>query len=314
MIAVTPYLVLAAVYALACGLLSLGVAVSWHAGVQRRRASAGELLTLRLLPAVGAAFLTLSVALPAFLLHEPVHESERGGPLVASLALLALAAVLHGLVRCWRACSATRALLRRCGPATDSRVAAGRAIEFIDMPDPVAAVVGAWRPRILVAAGLRAACSDEEFRQIIAHEAAHETARDNLKLLLQILCPDVLAWLPAGTALTERWRAAAELEADARASGGDPRKRLALASALLKVARLSSGPPRRSLALSLRVAGADVEQRVRELLAPLAAAAAPTRSRAQIFAAVALVSLALAGMPLYAGIQTAIEALVQFGR
>ena len=67
-------LVLAAVYALACILLSIGVALSWHAGLERRRSSPIELLTLRLLPAVGAAFLTLTVALPAFLIHEPHHE------------------------------------------------------------------------------------------------------------------------------------------------------------------------------------------------------------------------------------------------
>ena len=44
-------LVLAAVYALTCVLLSIGVALIWHAGLERRRSRPGELLTLRLLPA-----------------------------------------------------------------------------------------------------------------------------------------------------------------------------------------------------------------------------------------------------------------------
>jgi len=312
MITVTLSLVLAAVYALVCVLLSLGVAVAWQAGVRRRRSSANELLSLRLLPAVGASFVTLAVALPAFVLHEPDHESERGGPLILGLALLAFMVGAQGLVRAWRAWAATRALLRRCGPATGLPVEAGRAVELVDIPDPLAAVVGAWRPRIVAAAGLRAVLSDEEFRQVIAHEAAHWSARDNLKLLLQILSPDALAWLPAGQALTQRWRSAAELDADARASGGDPHKRLALASALLKVARLSSGTPRHSLALSLPVAGGDLEQRVRELLAPLPAM--PARLPAKEMAAAAMLSLALACVPLYAWVQTAIEALVQFGR
>jgi hypothetical protein len=313
MITVSLSLVLAAVYALICVLLSLGVAVSWHVWVQHRRARAGELLILRLAPAVGAAFLTLAVALPAFLMHEPDHESETAGPLLVALAVLALATVCHGAVRGWRAWGATRALLRRCGPSTDSQAGPGRAVEIVDLHEPFAAVVGAWRPRILAAACLRAACSDEEFRLVIAHEAAHGSAHDNRKLLLQILSPDALAWMPAGAALTERWRAVAELDADARASGGDPRKRLALASALLKVARLSTGKTRaRSLALSLPVAADNVAERVRVLLAPMPAAA-PIRLTTKRIAAVGL-SIAVVSLPLYGLVQAAIEALVRLGR
>jgi Zn-dependent protease with chaperone function len=312
MIAVSSFLVLAAVYALICALLSLGVVVSWHLWFARRRASARALLSLRLAPAVGAAFLTLSVALPAFLMHEPDHESELAGPLLVTLAMLALAAAGHGLVRGSRAWAATRALLRRCGSPIGSHEGGGRAVEIIDVPEPFAAVVGAWRPRILAAAGLRAACSDEEFRLVIAHEAAHGSAHDNIKLLLQILSPDALAWMPAGAALTERWRAAAELDADARASGGDPRKRLALASALLKVAHMSSGTRARSLALSLPMAANDVAERVRALLAPLPSVATVPRTISKM--AALAVSIAVLCMPLYGLVQAAIEALVRFGR
>jgi hypothetical protein len=313
MITVSLSLVLAAVYALTCVLLSLGVAVSWHAWVQYRRASARELLSMRLAPAVGAAFLTLAVALPAFLMHEPDHESEPAGPLLVALAVLAFAAAGHCIVRGWRVWAATRALLRRCGRATGSHAGAGTTVDIVDLPEPFAAVVGAWRPRILAAACLRAACSDEEFRLVIAHEAAHGSAHDNRKLLLQILSPDALAWMPAGAALTERWRAAAELDADARASGGDPRKRLALASALLKVARLSMEMTRaRSLALSLPVAADGVAERVRVLLAPMPAAA-PIRLTPKRMAAVGL-SIVVVSLPLYGLVQAAIELLVRFGR
>ncbi len=47
--------------------------------------------------------------------------------------------------------------------------------------------------------------------------------------------------LPLGAALMARWRSAAEFEADEGATGVDPHKRLALASALVKVAGLSAG-------------------------------------------------------------------------
>ena len=303
-------LVLAAVYALACILLSLGVALSWHAGLERRRSSPIELLTLRLLPAVGAAFLTLTVALPAFLIHEPHREAEPAGPLLGVLALCALGAAGHGMLRGWRAWGATRALLRRCSPVDRSYVAARGPVDIVEVSAPVAAVVGVWRPRILAADCVRAACSDEEFRQVVAHEAAHVAAHDNVKLLLQIISPDALTWLPAGTALTERWRAAAELEADARASGCDPRKRVALAAALLKVARLSSGTERRSLALSMPVAVDDVAGRVRELLAPVPM---PHRPHPKRWLVACALMIAVVGVPLHRSVHESIESLVAFG-
>jgi Zn-dependent protease with chaperone function len=308
--AATLCLVLAAVYALACVLLSIGVALSWHAGLARRRLTSGEALTLRLLPAVGAAFLTLTVALPAFLIDEPRHETEPVGPMLLMFALFALGAAAHGLFRAWRAWAATRALLRRCGLAVRGRGAAGRTVDIVHIPEPLAAVVGAWRPRVLAADCVRAVCSDEEFRQLIAHEAAHVTAHDNAKLLLQIISPDALRWMAAGTALTERWRAAAELEADARAGGCDPRKRVALAAALLTVARLSSGMAHRSLALSMPVALDDVAGRVRELLAPVPMP--QRRLPLRVLLACALI-IAGGGVLLHGGLHAFIESLVAFG-
>jgi hypothetical protein len=303
-------LVLAAVYALTCMLLSIGVTLSWIAGLERRRLSAGELLTLRMLPAVGAAVLTLTVAFPAFLIHEPRQEAEPAGPLLVVLALFALGAVGHGMLRGWRAWAATRALLRRCSPVDRFQAGAGRSADIVTVSAPAAAVVGIWRPRILAADSVRAACSDEEFRQIIAHEAAHVAAHDNVKLLLQIISPDALAWTPAGTALTERWRAATELEADARAGGGDPRKRVALASALLKVARLSPGTAQHSPALCMPVAVDDVAGRVRELLAPVPTPHRPLPMR--VLVACALL-VAVVGVRLHGSVHESIESLVAFG-
>jgi hypothetical protein len=305
----TLWLVLAGVYALACTLLSIGVAFCWHAGFGRRRSSAAELLALRLLPAVGAAFLTLTVALPAFLIHEPRHEAEPAGPLLVLLVLLALGALSHGVWRGGRAWGATRALLARLSPVDRYDARAGRCVDIVGVSQPLAAAVGVWRPRILAADRVRAALSEEEFRLIIAHEVAHISAHDNMKLLLQIVSPDPLAWLPAGIALTERWRAAVELEADARAGGRDARRRVALASALLKVARLSSGSLRPA-ALSMPIVVDDVDGRVRELLSPISN---PHRSLLTAALAAGALMIALAGVPLQAGVHESIESLVAFG-
>jgi Zn-dependent protease with chaperone function len=304
----TLFLVLAGVYGLTSLVLSAGVAVGWHAGLERRGSTSGELLALRLLPSVGAAFLTLTIVLPAFCLYEPRHETEQAGPLLVALTLLALLGAGHGVLRGWRAWAATRALLSSCGLSGRGEGIAG--VDIVDVPEPLVAVVGGWRPRVLAAHCVRAACSDEEFRQVLAHEAAHVASHDNLKLLLLLISPDVLAWMPAGNALTKRWRAAAELEADARASGGDPCKRVALASALIKVARLSSGAPHRSAVLSMPVAFDDVQGRVCALLAP----PSPVRSLdARALIAGTLMIGVAAALP-YGLIQELVESLVAFGR
>jgi hypothetical protein len=309
---VTLSLVLAAVYGLVSLSLSVLVAVAWRLRVERTQLSANELLALRLLPAGGAALLTLTVVLPAFLIFEPAHEVEERGPLLVALALFALLTVGVGLRRAWSACMAARALLRDCGPADDDRsVIAGQPVGILDVPEPIVAVVGGWRPRIVSSEAVLSACTNEEFCQVIAHEAAHVSARDNLKLLLLIFGPDPLAWLPGGTSLAARWRAAAEREADERATGSDRHRRLALASALIKVARLSSTVEQSRPALSMPIAADDVEGRVRGLLA-----LSPTDRRTSRLWSLAVCSLLVPvlGVPLYRFVHQFIEALVAFGR
>lgn len=307
---VTLVVVLAAVYGLAHSLLSGLLGAAWGLGLKRMRASANELLALRLLPAGGALLLVFTVALPAFLVAEPSRESEAGGPLLAALALIGLLGIGLGIGRALRASRAAGAFLKLCGPVVHRSVVAGRGVDVVDVSEPIVAVVGGLRPRIIAAQRVLSACSDEEFLQVVAHEAAHVSARDNLKLFLLVFSPDVLAWLPAGAALAARWRAAVEREADERATGPDQWKRLALASALIKVARLStSGSPRRP-ALSLPIAGDDVEVRVRALLAP----ALPARRSNRLWAlAAGALLLPVIGVPLYGVVHHCIEALVAFG-
>jgi hypothetical protein len=137
-------------------------------------------------------------------------------------------------------------------------------------------------------------------------------SRDNLKLLLLLTMPDALAWFATGRALTEHWRAVTELQADERASGADPRKRVALASALVKVARLSlaSGRPRVPSRAGSHLSG--LEHRVRRLLAPSAAAMHRSFPARRLLTYALLVPLL--AVPLYASVHRLIEVLVAFGR
>jgi len=173
------------------------------------------------------------------------------------------------------------------------------------------AVIGAWRPRIVATESVRAACNAEEFRAVLAHEAAHLAARDNLKLLLLTAAPDALAQTPLAAVLTERWRAAAECEADQCATGGDHDRRLALASALIKVARLLKSRRAPHPALGMPVAADDVPARVRALLEP-PVPRAPGRILASLVGGALLIPLL--ALPRYALLHELIEQLIALGR
>ena len=309
--ALTLCLVLLAANALVSLLLSIIVLVAWHAGLQRSPATSADLLAMRLLPTGGAAFLVLTAVLPAFLIYEPRHAAEPVGVLPVALALFTLVALGDGVRRAWRANAAARSLICHCGPVHLRLVQSGHEIDIFDVEEPIVAVVGGWHPRIVAAKRVVAACSAEEFQRVIAHEAAHVSGRDNLKLLLLVSIPDALAWMPLGAALARRWRAAAEFAADERATGPDPKKRIALASALVKVARLSSAKDRRMPALSMPVAVDDVEGRVRRLLAP-----SPNAARTPILGFLIACALLLPAVtaPFYGFVHEFIEALVALGR
>lgn len=308
--AATLGLVLFSFYALTSVLLSVAVAVAWRAGLGRTIESSSGLLAMRLLPAGGAALLVLTVVLPVFLAYEPRQESEAVGPLIVALALLASLILGDAVRRGSRAWIAARRLLQSIAPAGRWRAAGAGEVEIVDIAAPIVAIVGGWQPRIIAAQRVVAACTREEFRQIVAHETAHLSVRDNLKLLLMVASPDALAWAPQGAALEKRWRAAAEFAADERAAGSDRRKRIELASAIIKVARISSAVDRPLTALGMAAALDDVEGRVQRLLAP-----APAAGRTDGLKRLALcaLSIPLAALPLYAPIHRCIEALVACG-
>ena len=259
-------LVLLAFFMLANALLSAAVVVGWRAmRLSRARWGADALLALRLMPSIGSVLVVFGVVLPGFFAYEPERGAEPVGAALWILAMLSLVPLADGLRRASRAAKATRALLKYCGAEENSN--ARHNIEIVEVADPIVAVVGSIRPRMVASRRAVSECTEFEFCQIVNHERAHLERRDNLRLLSVVISPDILAWTATGAEIAQQWRLASEFHADERATGADPNKRVALAAALIKVARLTSGTDRVRPTLSMPVALDDIDGRVRALLA-----------------------------------------------
>ena len=286
--------------------LDAALALAWFAFLRRRSWSSSDLFAMRLAPSVGAALLCATVVLPAFLWCEPAHRREPLGAGLFGLGALALLLIGAGVARAVGASAATRRLVRRCTAGRRSRAMA-HGVEIVDVAEPIVAVFGARRPRILAARRVLQSCNPEEFQRIVDHESAHIAAADNLKLALLHSAPDLLAALPLGAAIVSRWKAAAEFDADERAAGADRARRLALASALIKVARLADRREPVDAAHVMAVACGDIEERVRRLLGT-----APSSPRGSL--RWALIGLAIAtpviALPAYGVLHRCIEWLV----
>ena len=71
-------------------------------------------------------------------------------------------------------------------------------------PFPIVAVVGLFRPRLVIARSVLESCTPDELATIVAHEQAHVAHHDNLARALFLLAPDVVAWLPLGDTAARR--------------------------------------------------------------------------------------------------------------
>ena len=296
-------------------LASIGAAAAGSWWLARERPSRFWFL-LRLSPAILSAMFVVALFLPSYWRYEPPDTAEGFDVTLTGLALFA--AALIG----WNSLRGARAWLRaRQRAANWMRTArpfgthAGvRAFE-VDADVPVMALVGVFRPRLIVSAPLVSALSRDEIEAGIAHEIAHYSAWDNLKRLVIRLSPDLLGATAAARAMERQWAAAAEQAADSRAGGNDPTTRYALASALVKVARLmpSSDTPRPLEPISTLVDGGDITARVERLLDDRVAATKVSRRRASVYAAGLVFTLAIAAgysAPLVT-VHEATEALVQ---
>lgn len=248
----------------------------------------GLLFAARLTPA-SLGLLVAGVLVPlAYLAWEPHVEAEYVGRPALLMAAGAAVLLAGGLGRALRATLETRHIHQRliAAATTPSRPVALPAA-VVESAFPIVALVGLAAPRVFVARSVIEACTDAELRAVLAHEHAHARAHDNLRRLALVAAPDVLAWLPAGTALIDAWAHEAELAADAGAARAIPSP-LDLASALVKVARLAadrSDP----LPASALYRGDAITERVRRLVDEPVAALAPPSHRGRAWVALALV-------------------------
>jgi hypothetical protein len=271
-------------------------------------ARATRLLLLALLPSA-AGLLCVGLVVPAWLLYEPRTTAESPGPALLALALAGLALIVARL-----GSGAVDAFRTRCVVAQFRR--AGRELGGLPLPAsrarhafPVAALAGLWRPRLLFADGVLRALGPEELEAVVAHELAHQSARDNLKRLLLRASPDPLALTGAGRRLRVEFLEAAEAAADVRACTRVAPT--ALARAILKVARLVPRQGRLDLSLASFHHEGSVASRVRALLDGPSTPPACARSERKVAIGL-LLGIGLAGaIAALALVHQALERLVQ---
>jgi Zn-dependent protease with chaperone function len=268
---------------------------------------------MRVLPAGAAVAFVAIVFLPSYWKYEPRDLVEGFDVTLTALALVAATILVAAAVRggsAWRRASIrARHWMRNARPVTFA-CASVPAFE-IDADEPVMALVGVVRPRLLVTRGLVTALTRAELDASIAHELGHQRAWDNLKRLAMRAAPDVLTWLPAARALEARWVSASEHAADRRAGERGAAARCALASALVKVARLTPSPTPAAEPICTLVGGGDIASRVERLLDDQAFAIhARGSSRSTLGAAVAMLLVAMGYAPLLRVVHQATEVLV----
>jgi hypothetical protein len=231
-------------------------------------APADALLRARLLP-LALALVASGLVLGSWLLFER-RGVEAIGLVLPALALAGLLLIGSSVARFARlVLVTTRTVNDWLRTADELAVPALTTPAFVvDVPFPVVAVVGIWRPRLVVARSVVEACTPEEFGAVVAHERHHVERRDNLRRALVAAVPDPFAWLPASRQLLADWREATEDAADDAVDRLGAEGRPLLAQALLRVARLMpAGGWEGPWPVSTLYRAEGLDRRVRRLLA-----------------------------------------------
>jgi beta-lactamase regulating signal transducer with metallopeptidase domain len=211
-------------------------------------------------------------------LFEPRRADERIGAMLPALATLGALLVFSALVRLAitlaRHRREVRAWLVDAAPVALPGVTIPSLL--IDSQFPIVAVIGVFRPRLVIAKCVLDACTADELRAVLDHECRHIARGDNFRRTLLIALPDALGWLGAGKAIDLEWHDASEEVAD-EAPGNDrgDAGRVALASALIRVAKMVPSGGAVEIPASALYRGEPLERRVRRLLDPI-----PPRPRA----------------------------------
>ena len=302
-------------YGIVSTLTAAVVALLWRR--QYVSGSAASLAALRFLPAVTGALITALIIVPAFAIFEPMRDSEPAGPIVLALAGFTLAITGSALRAAMRTLVQTARLARqwlRSAERMDADPTTGIVTYVIDSATPFVALIGVFSPRLVAARTIVDACSSQDFAVIVAHEAGHLRAHDNLKRWLLECAPDVLRWTRLHDDIMQAWRDAAEDAADDAAARANPEARINLAALLLKVARLSAEVPVPATVIAF--ADADgLERRVRRLVSETVDRTTAGRvEMAALVAASCAVALTLSQPAVLRGIHVLLEITIQVGR
>src|SRR5947209_15697230 len=144
------------------------------------------LFAVRLLPLIAAFFFVAGFALPSFLRFEPRSTSEGVGVRLILLAVLGAVVVWQIGWRWYRIHRATAQVQQEWlrGAEELSITHNSAPVYAVDRSRGLVAVLGAFRPKIFVARSVLSALTPAELSAVLAHEAGHVRAFDNLKQLL----------------------------------------------------------------------------------------------------------------------------------
>lgn len=223
-------------------------------GRMQPRAAAQFLLVLRLAPAALAAFAVLALCMPSYLSYEPGATREEVGLACVLATFLTAALLAIACARGIRALISTTTYARTClksGKLIQSSPVASPLI-VIENAAPVIAMVGAFRPQLVISRRVLETLSPDELDCAIHHERAHRTSADNFKRLLILLTPDIFPFLTrAFAALDRSWITLSEWAADDSAVCDNPQRALSLAGALVHIAQMGVAPRMSPLCTSL---------------------------------------------------------------
>ena len=234
----------------------------------RPRSAARFLFALRALPFALGTATVLIFCVPSYLWLEPQASSERIGWVCLTLAALGIAGWAGSIARVARAVSASVRISRAWLRSDCKTLLPGESSKavIIENDAPLLALVGVFRPGLVISSGVLRSLSSEELHLALQHENAHRTSRDNFKRLLLLLMPAPLPFFRGLASLQHSWAKLSEWAADDEAVRGDSRRALSLATALLRVARMGASPRLSFLHTSLCAGDHDLSARVERLL------------------------------------------------
>src|SRR5437660_11130195 len=178
-------------FVLVNGASGLAVAFASRAAIRmaermRPRSAVLFLFALRAFPfALGTAAVFI-LCVPSYLWLEPQASSERIGWVCLMLALLGVAGWAGSIGRVARAVGASVRISRAWTRASGKILLAHELGEakIVENDAPLLALVGIFRPKLVISSGVLRSLSSEELHLALQHENAHRTSRDNLKRLL----------------------------------------------------------------------------------------------------------------------------------